>query len=211
MSRSPGALFFLAAAIAGLTLATGCTETRRSTPERTATEQMLLSTAVDRAVGRLEIDVPKGTMTYLDVGNFDAYDEGYAIGTLRDILLRSGLRLTNDRSRADLIVEARAGALSINGERTLVGLPGFDIPVPLSSQLSVPEIALLSRDTRRGIAKIGLTAYWRESGALADREPPTIGVSGYDDWSVLGLGWRDGDDFVPPPPDDGIEDGRSPQ
>lgn len=191
MSRLP--LGTTVAAILVATQVAACTSTRQSTPERTATEQVLLSTAVDRAVGRLQVRLPAGTAVFVDAGRFDAYDEDYAIAALRDRFLEAGCRLVGNRGEAEAIVEIRSGALSTNESEALVGIPSFSIPIPLAGDLDTPELAVLKQNRRRGIAKLAFTAYWTADGALADRTDPIIGISGYDDWRFLGLGWHDGD------------------
>lgn len=79
-----------AAALIAIHLA-GCSSTRETTPERTATEQILLSRAVDRAVARLEVRLPPGTAVLIDASRFEAYDRGYAISAIRDRFLRAGV------------------------------------------------------------------------------------------------------------------------
>lgn len=192
---------------AALTLAVvlqGCSSTRSSTPQRTATEQILLSRAVDRAVQRLTISLPPGTAVYLDASRFEAYDRGYAVSAIRDRFLSGGVRMVDARGDADAVVEIRAGALSTDESEALVGIPSFSLPIPLAGDLDTPELALLKQKSRRGIAKIAFTAHWTSTGALADRADPAIGVSGYDDWKFLGLGWHEGDvmpDDLPTPPE----------
>ncbi|MEQ8817841.1 MAG: DUF6655 family protein [Thalassobaculum sp.] len=181
------------AAILIATQVAACTSTRRSTPERTATEQILLSTAVDRAVQRLQVGLPAGTAVYIDAGRFEAYDEDYAIAAVRDRFLAAGCRIAGNRGEAEAVVEIRSGALSTDESDALVGIPSFSIPIPLAGDFDTPELALLKQNRRRGIAKIAFTAYWTASGALADRTDPIIGIAGYDDWKFLGLGWHDGD------------------
>lgn len=194
-------------------LALGCSSTRETTPQRTATEQILLSRAVDRAVERLKISLPPGTTVYLDPSRFEAYDRGYAVSAIRDRFLASGARMVDARSEAQVIVEIRSGALSTDENEALVGIPSFSLPIPLAGDLETPELALLKQNSRRGIAKIGFTAHWTSNGALADRTEPVIGISGYDDWKFLGLGWHEGDvmpDTLPPqagPPEAGLPDG----
>lgn len=188
-----------------------CTETRRSNPERTATEQLLLSTAMDRAAGQLDISLPAGTRIYIDASRFKGYDEDYAIGVMRDRFLVAGLNIALTRELADVIVEIRSGALSTSGNRTLVGIPSFSIPIPLTGDLTVPELSLVAKERRRGIAKVAFTAYWRQDGSLANRNEPVVGVSGYDNWEVLGLNWLTGDDFledadIPPEKKAGADD-----
>lgn len=174
-------------------LAAACSNVRHSAPERTATEQFLLSTAVDRAIERLQVKLPSGTAVFIDAGRFDAYDEDYAIAAVRDRFLRAGCRTVGNRGEAEAVVEIRSGALSTDESDALVGVPSFSVPIPLAGDFQTPELALLKQNRRRGIAKIAFTAYWTANGALADRTDPVIGVSGYDDWKFLGLGWHDGD------------------
>lgn len=175
------------------TLMLGCASSRETSPQRTATEQILLSRAVDRAVERLTIALPPGTSVYLDPSRFEAYDRGYAVSAIRDRFLASGARMVDTRDAAEVVVEIRSGALSTDENEALVGIPSFALPIPLAGDLETPELALLKQSSRRGIAKIGFTAHWTSNGALADRSEPVIGISGYDDWKFLGLGWHEGD------------------
>ena len=127
-----------------LALALGaCTSARETLPQRTATEQLLLSSAVDHALDRLDLQVPRGTRLWVDAGYFDAFDEGYAIGAIRDELLRRGGRLVRSRDEADAVVEIRAGALSVDEAQTLVGIPSVAVPVPLTGVVDTPELSLL--------------------------------------------------------------------
>lgn len=182
--------------LAVLALCTGCTESRSSDPERTAEEQLLLSMAVDRAVDEVSLNVPKGTRVFVDASRFEAYDKSYAISAFRDRVLESGANLVGQATDAQVIVEIRSGALSTDGSKTIVGIPSFDVPIPLAGDLSVPELSLASRKQRLGVAKVAYTAYWRESGALADRTEPVLGVAGYRDWEFIGFGWRSGDTLI---------------
>ena len=200
----------LAIPLAVLALCAGCTETRTSNPERTAEEQLLLSTAVDRAVDDVTLNVPKGTKVFVDASRFEAYDKSYAISAFRDRVLESGAHLVSQLNDAEVIVEIRSGALSTDGTKTIVGIPAFDVPVPLAGDLSVPEISLASSRQRIGVAKVAYTAYWRESGALADRSEPIQGVAGYRDWAFIGFGWRSGDTLITADIPDTVADGPEP-
>src|SRR4051794_11257477 len=111
--------------IVGLLLpvaAASCTSVRETFPPRTAMEQLLISGAVDDALTRLQLDIPGGTKVWIDSSNFDSYDQKYAIGAIRDRLLRLGADLVADRASADTVVEIRAGALSIEDTDRLLGL-----------------------------------------------------------------------------------------
>src|SRR5581483_3420834 len=105
-----------------LTLAaTGCATVRQTDPPTTAEEQLLVSMAVDRAVGKLTLPgVPAGSRLFVDVTNVDVDQNGtvmllpkYTIAAVRDQLLRLGYKLVDDRKVADYVVELRNGGQAI--------------------------------------------------------------------------------------------------
>jgi len=155
----------------GLTLA-GCTTIRSTDPQRTATEQLLISVAADKAAQSLVLNIPKGNRVFVDPGNFEGYDSKYAIGAIRDHVLQEGLRLTNDKGNADTIVEIRSGALSVDDRSTLIGIPQTNLPVPLAGSLTIPEIALYKREVQQGIAKFAATSYDAKQGTLVSSSRP---------------------------------------
>lgn len=174
----------LVAAVAGITA--GCTTVTQTQPAQTATQQLLISTAADHAIKRLKVDLPAGTAVFLDTSDFQSYDQKYVIGAIKDHLLKSGLRLVADRAKADVIVDVRSGALSINKSETLVGLPATEIPLPLSSgPLKTPEIALFKDARQRGIAKFAMTTYDAKDGSLRASSGPVYGFSHRTKWVVL--------------------------
>src|SRR5690348_16562120 len=116
----------LPAALAAILALAGCTTDRVSEPGQTATEQLLISTAVDHAVGQLNPSIPAGTKVFLDAQYFDnapgdaALYTKYAIASVRDLLLRKGAHLTDDRKTADVIAEVRTGGQSIDHHNFLL-------------------------------------------------------------------------------------------
>jgi len=191
-------------------LLTGCVTTRQTEPQRTATEQMLLSTAADRAAAQLDFTIPKTDKVFLDASNFEGYDSKYAIGTIRDHILRQGYQLMNDKNFADAIIEIRSGALSTDEKGSLVGIPSFDVPVPLNSApLTFPEIAIYKREDIKGIAKFAATAYGAKDGKLIDSIPPRYGAALQRKTVTLFVFSSSADDFTPPPAD--IKGGEKPK
>ncbi|MEQ8397281.1 DUF6655 family protein [Thalassobaculum sp.] len=202
---------WIALAVLVAAMVPGCTKTKESSPKRTATEQILLSTAVDRAARELVVNLPPGTKVFLDASRFEAYDRGYAISAIRDRFLASGAHMAESREKADVIAELRAGALSTNESESIVGIPSYSIPIPLAGDLELPELALMKQTTRRGLAKFGFTAHWTENGALAARTDPVIGISGFDNWKLLGLGWHEGDTIPSKVPNAANRERRAPE
>jgi hypothetical protein len=168
----------------GLALAlAGCSTERLSEPKTTATEQLLVSTAIDHVVSALSPTVPPGSKAFVDPQYFettpsdDVLYAKYAIGAVRDQLLRQGVRLVDDRNRADVVIEPRSGAQSIDHATFLVGIPSFSVPVPLADKLAFPEIALFKKDQQIGVANLAITAYSEKDGSLVGSTGPVLGYS----------------------------------
>jgi hypothetical protein len=140
-------------------LLTGCATSTTTAPPRTATEQLLLSTAADHALRSADLTVFTNRTVFLDTTYFDSYDPKYAIGTIRDALSRAGACLVETMTNSQIVVEARCGALSIDGAETLFGIPNMGLPIPLAGALQIPELAFYKSSRQRSTAKILLLAY----------------------------------------------------
>jgi hypothetical protein len=177
----------LALVSATLALA-GCVTTRQTDPPVTATEQLLISTAVDHAASQLNLELPPGSRVFVEAGYVDmdgtvVYPR-YALAAVRRRLLQLGARLTSDRDKANVIVEMRSGAQSVNDRRILIGTPGFSLPVPLAGNLAIPEVPLFRYHKETGISKLGLVAYDAE-GRFIGEAGPQFGESWRRHWVVL--------------------------
>jgi hypothetical protein len=174
-------------AIAGtfFLLLAGCTTARESNPPRTATEQLLISTAADRAAGQMIAQFPAGTKVFVDAQYFDGLDTKFTIGAIRDQLLKDGAHLVADRGSADLVVEIRSAAQSIDQSSTLFGIPSIDLPIPLAGALKFPEIALFKKAQQVGRARIAMTGYDQKDGTYKFTVKPDDGFSHRTQWTVL--------------------------
>ena len=155
-----------------LCLLSGC----GTTNQRTATEQLTLSDAVDQSVAQINFDSLGGKKVYFDtqylknVKGMGFVNGDYIISSLRQQMTASGCLLTEVQDDADYIIEGRVGTLGADGFNFLFGIPAnkvlSDISslVPNSPQIpSFPEIALARREDLRGAAKIAVFAYHRET------------------------------------------------
>ena len=159
--RATGALVLLAL------LAPGCGTTRTSDTTRTATEQLLISHAIDATVSRLDFRMLAGKRVFLDPQYLDGVtDKGYLISSLRQHLLACGCLLQEERAKATYVVEARAGSIGTDRSDMLIGVPQMSVPsvMPGIPGAMIPEIALAKKSNRRAVAKIAVFAYNRISG-----------------------------------------------
>lgn len=162
-----------------------CTMNTNSVPSRTATEEMTISTAADRAAEKLAAGLTAGGSVYIDATYFDAPDAKYAIGAIRAAIARRGNKLAGDRSKADRVVEIRTGALSIDQNKFLIGIPEFSFPLPLAGVVTFPEIAIYSFHDNQGVAKFAATEVNQADGSLVVAPPPEYAYSHNEKRTVL--------------------------
>ena len=149
------------------TAALGCGTTRVTDTPRAASEMLLVSQAVDNAIGQLDFSALKGKPVYLDSQFIDlTVDKGYVISSVRQHLLAHGALLLDAKEKADYVVELRAGAVGTDKHSLLIGTPQMSLPSVLLPGIptAVPEIALVKKTDQKGVAKLAVFAYNRHTG-----------------------------------------------
>src|SRR5436305_14057587 len=113
----------------------GCGTTRMTDTQRTATEQLLISNAVDQAVTELDFSSLTDKSVFLDVQYLDGtVDRGYLVSSLRQHLLASGCLLQEERTKSTYVVEARSGGVGTDRHSLLVGVPQKTVPPTVPGQ-----------------------------------------------------------------------------
>jgi hypothetical protein len=145
--------------------AAGCGTTKWSDTSRTATEQLLLSTAVDRAIDNIDFRPLADKYVFVDPQYLDCVDNKYVLSTLRQHMLAEGCVLMPEPGSADIVVEVRAGAVGTDHHDVLVGIPAISVPAGgMVGVPSIPEIPFAKTTAQKGVAKIACFAYNRETG-----------------------------------------------
>ncbi|HVX14340.1 MAG TPA: DUF6655 family protein [Pirellulales bacterium] len=148
-----------------IALAAGCGTTKWSDTPRTATEQLLLSTAVDRAIDNMDFKPLADRFVFLDAQYLDCVDKGYVVSTLRQHMLSEGCVMMPDAASADFVVEVRSGGVGTDHHDVLVGVPAISVPTGgIAGVPSIPEIPFAKTTSQRGVAKLACFAYNRETG-----------------------------------------------
>jgi hypothetical protein len=152
----------------GLSLAAslGCGTTRTSDTTRTATEQLLISNAIDQSVERLDFRPLRGKTVYFDTTYLDGtVDKGYLASSIRQHLLATGCLLQEEKARATYVVEARSGGVGTDNHQLLLGIPSMNLPVQVpGAPTALPEVPLAKKTDQLGVAKVALFAYNRVTG-----------------------------------------------
>jgi hypothetical protein len=153
----------------------GCATSDMTNPPRSATEQLLLSTAMDRALTNTTFSDVADKKVYVDSTYFDSYDVKYMLGDVRDALSRAGALLVDSETNCEIIVQPRSGGLSVDSSSSLLGIPRTEVPIPLAGGLAIPEIALAKAGSQHSIAKIAILAYEKKTREHVYSSGPMVG------------------------------------
>ena len=163
----------------------GCAVTSKSNTSRTASEQLLLSSAIDRSVSNVSFHELAGKAVFVDEKYLEAVDKGYLVGTVRHKVLASGGKLAADAAAAEVVLEVRSGGLGTDMDQSFIGMPAIGVP---GLPIEIPEIKLVSRDTQKGTAKIGIVAYDPKTGEAFGLGGETTALANNENTYVLGIG-----------------------
>jgi hypothetical protein len=196
-SEIPSASALGRRAIYGLWLLTtfftcGCGTTRWTDTKRTATEQLLISDAIDNSVQAIDFKVVAGEKVFFDESRLGAVeDKAYLVSSIRQHLLATGCALADKKEDAEIIIEARAGAIGTDRHDLLYGIPATNVTSVVNIPgvpSSIPEIPFAKRTDQSAIAKIALFAYHRETGRAIWQSGLSKEKSRAKDYWVLGAG-----------------------
>lgn len=179
----------LAAFVGGVLLivGSGCTQTGLTKPARSATEQLLISTAADEALEKLDFTFVNGRKVFVDRAFFESSDKDYVLGAIRSYVSRSGGLLVSKIEEAQVVIEPRSGALSIDSSSSIVGIPQSTAPLPLAGAVQIPEMALFKSEKQYSIAKLALLAYDQTSRAHIRSSGPHVGRANIKYYKFLGF------------------------
>ena len=159
---------------ASLGLVNGC----GTTTTKMATEQLLISDAVDQAISQIDFTHIAGEKVFVDttylktVKGVGFVNSEYITSSLRQQLTAARCLIQDTPELADVILEPRVGALGTDGHEVVYGIPQSGSVAFAASVLSstpvpaIPEVSVGKSNAQSGIAKVIVFAYDRET-----REP----------------------------------------
>lgn len=168
----------------------GCGTTRMTDTSRSATEQLLVSQAIDNAVSRVDFTPMSGKRVFFEEKCLDGtVDKGYLASSLRQSMLAAGCVLVEEKAKAVYVVEARSGCIGTDKNSFLVGVPQMQLPSILpGTPPAIPEVPLIKSTAQEGVAKVAVFAYNRETGKAVWQSGAQGSVSTSKDAYVFGLG-----------------------
>ena len=174
-------------------LASGCVNKQRMTqPAQSVGEQLLLSTAIDRTLSELDMEAIgrlKGCKVYLSTTYLKALDQEYLIGSLRDLLFSSGVLVVDDPVQAQMIVEVRSGANSLDSATVTAGIAEDQaLPNPVTgAPVALPELALFKKENNVSVTTVALVAYHADTRVHVFSSGTLLGGAYDRHYQILGL------------------------
>jgi len=142
---------------------------------RKATEQLLMSDAVDNAIAQIDFRSLKGQKVFIDttyLGNVPGVgfvNASYIISSLRQQLVAAHCLVQDQLEAADVVIEPRVGALGTDIHEVVYGVPqagAFSNAAPALTNSPIPpipEVSIGKSNAQTGIAKVIVFAYDRET------------------------------------------------
>jgi hypothetical protein len=178
-------------------LAVGCGTTR----SYTATEQLVMSDAVDRSIGQLDFRPLSGSKVYLDTSYLrHVKGEGfvnaeYVTSALRQQIVAAGCLIQDANTEAEIIIEARIGTLGQDDHRVTFGVPETNALASAAALIpgvpAIPrtgELAFARREAREAAVKVAAFAYDRETRVPIWQSGVDSSVATATDTWVMGIG-----------------------
>jgi hypothetical protein len=167
-----------------LAICLGCTSAQTSNTARTATEQLLISNAIDQSLDKVDFRPFAGQAVYLEEKYVDSVDKQYLIASVRHRILRGGGKLVDKVDAADVVLEPRSGGIGTTASSSFLGVPEIVLP----GMLTLPEVRFFTRSRQAGYAKVGLAAYDPKTRQSLGAGGVSVAQSDDSNYYVVGVG-----------------------
>ena len=168
----------------------GCGTTKFSDTARTATEQLLISSAMEDAVDEFNLYPLSGRKVFMKTDGVSATDKEYLLTLLRQQLAANGVLLQEKQEDADYILEVATGTVGTDRYELIYGTKETSVPtfLTMGAASAVPEIALIKRTDQQAKVKLMMWAYNIKTGAIVWQSGQKNSTSSVRDRWVLGIG-----------------------
>ena len=140
-----------------LVLLGGCATIKESDTARTGIEQLLISSAVDRALDKIDFQPVHGAKVYVEPKHLDCVDKEYVLVALHHRLLAQNCTLCEKPEDADVQMEISSGGVGTDRQDLFIGIP--EIPLAPPSPIAIPKLSLFNRSKSMGTAKLLVVAF----------------------------------------------------
>ncbi len=158
-----------------LHVASGCAFSTRVQTPRSSWEQILATTAIDRALKQVEWPEVDGKSVFVEVGPpGDVLDDLYLRRRIEVTLADRGAQIVRNAEGAEYVLTGLVGAIGLDISGRFLGLqgsPGGVIP------FTIPELALYKNTLRKGFAKTEIYLMDLETKKIVHHSGPVEGTA----------------------------------
>jgi hypothetical protein len=162
----------------------GCASMKESDTARTGLEQLLISSAVDQSLDKVDFTPVSGAKVFLKADYLDSVDKNYVLMSMRSRLLRNGCTLVDKADASDVVMEVASGAIGTDRTDLEVGSPA----VPLGLMGTIPKVTIYERKRAMGTAKLCIIATDSKTNQPVINSGFTLARSDHQHWSMMGTG-----------------------
>lgn len=166
----------------------GCATMKQSDTARTGVEQLLVSSAIDRSLDKIDLRPIAGAKVFVDDKYLDCVDKNYLLVALHQRLLKHDCTLVGKADDSQVVVEVASGGVGTDRQELFVGVPKMNAPIPMMP-LSIPEVTFINRNKANGTAKIVLVAYDTASKQPVINNGSQLARSDHKSWNIMGTGY----------------------
>ena len=180
----------------------GCAFSRTpSQTVRTATEQLLLSQAIERSLHDLSVPLTEGSTVMIETVGFAVpptafipSDLNYARDTVAGRLGQLGFRIHPKDEEAKYLVRVLVQSLGTVQGETFFGMPSLAILA-----IALPELTLYKAQYQSGYMRYSIDIYEAATGRFIRSTPWYTGSSYYNQYTLLFLFKYNSTDLILPP------------
>lgn len=162
----------------------GCATMKESDTARTGLEQLLISSAVDESLNKVDFTPVAGAKVFLKADYLESVDKNYVLMSMRSRLLSHDCTLVDKADDADVVMEVASGGIGTDRTDLVVGSP----EIPLGLMGSVPKINVYERKRAMGTAKLCVIATDTKTKRPVINSGYTLARSDHQHWTALGAG-----------------------
>ncbi len=180
------AILLSGAAVTAL-LMSGCADPNITRTGRSAIEQLVLTTAADRTIGKMSFRFLKGEKVRLDYSNMTPQvDKNYIQGILENRVSATGAIIALKPDEAKYVLRPVCATLATEDDKIMFGTPQLPIPIPQAGiSVIIPELPIFKRIRRFGYCKLGVEVLEAKTNKLVKVEGPFISGAINTNWVVL--------------------------
>jgi hypothetical protein len=157
---------------------------KESDTSRTGLEQLLISSAVDESLNKVDFRPIAGAKVFLKADYLEAVDKNYVLMSIRSRLLNNDCLLVDKVDDADVCLEVASGGIGTDRTDLLVGSP----EIPLGLMGSIPKVNIYERKRAMGTAKLCIIATDTKSKLPVINTGYTLARSDHQHWTMMGAG-----------------------